>query len=121
MKSFLASAPFLFFAMLLSSPARADITPPEAESCVGKAAGDACVYNGAGACQDQTCTGIDYAHWDHDASSQPPSTTYACLKCVADDSACSIGKQATARRVAPWLLAGAFSLLFVVARRRRQS
>jgi hypothetical protein len=75
--------------------------------------------------------------------------TYACLKCVVgtatvtstatstqtaantnadggtppsnDDSACSVGKQVTVKRVAPWLLAGAFSLLFVFARRRRQS
>jgi hypothetical protein len=36
-----------------------------------------------------------------------------------DDSACSIGKQITAKRVAPWLLAGAFSLLFLFGRRRR--
>jgi hypothetical protein len=37
-----------------------------------------------------------------------------------DDSACSIGKQITAKRIAPWLLAGAFSLLFLFGRRRRR-
>jgi hypothetical protein len=36
-----------------------------------------------------------------------------------DDGSCSIGKQATAKRVAPWLLAGTFSLLFLLRRRRR--
>jgi hypothetical protein len=148
MKSFLASAPFLFVVMFAGSPARADMVPPETQPCVGKAAGDACVYIGAGTCQNQTCSKLDYANWDRDASSSPPSMTYACVKCIAgtstdtgtntntatntntdggapppakDDGACSIGKQATAKRIAPWLLAGAFSLLFVVARRRRQS
>lgn len=36
-----------------------------------------------------------------------------------DDGACSIGRAATAKRVAPWLLAASFSLLFLFARRRR--
>ena len=36
-----------------------------------------------------------------------------------DNGSCSVGKQATAKRVAPWLMAGAFSLLFLLARRRR--
>ena len=151
MKSLLAQASLMAMAILLSPIARADVAPPETQPCQGKAAGDACVYNGDGSCQNQTCSKADYAHWDRDASSGPPSMTYSCLKCIAgtttatatstatstqsatnanadggappsnDDSACSIGKQVTAKRVAPWLLAGAFSLLFVFARRRRQS
>ena len=151
MKFLLASASLLVTSMLISLSARADLAPPETQPCLGKAAGDACVYNGAGTCQSQTCSKLDYAHWDRDASSGPPSTIYACLECIAgastatptstatstqtaantntdggtlpsnDDSACSIGKQVTAKRVAPWLLAGVFSLLFVIARRRRQS
>jgi hypothetical protein len=177
MKFTLASASLVALATLLATPARADVAPPETEPCQGKTTGDACVYNGSGTCQTQTCSKLDYAHWDRDASSSPPSATYACLKCIAgttmptstatstatdtdtatatatattsttatatptatattsttatqtdsdpppakDDSACSIGKQVTAKRVAPWLLAGAFSLLFVFARRRRQS
>jgi hypothetical protein len=36
-----------------------------------------------------------------------------------DNGSCSVGKQAAATRVAPWLMAGAFSLLFLFARRRR--
>ena len=141
MKSILASAPFLLAALLLASPARADVAPPETQPCVGKAAGAACVYNGNGTCQTQTCSKLDYANWDRDASSSPPSTTYTCVKCligtttgtdtatntsadggppsVNDSGSCSIGRQATVKRVAPWFLAGAFSLLFLFGRRRR--
>jgi hypothetical protein len=136
MKILLASAPILFAAMLLGTAARADVAPPETEPCVGKAAGAACAYNGAGTCQSQTCL-------------SPSAGGYACLECITstntntttntntvtatntntdggtppskDDGACSIAKQATAKRVAPWLLAGAFSLLFLFGRRRRQS
>ena len=45
-----------------------------------------------------------------ESGSPPPSE---------DDSGCSIGKSTTAKRIAPWLLAGAFSLLFLFGRRRR--
>jgi hypothetical protein len=138
---FLASALFLFSAMLFGASARADVAPPETQPCVGKAAGDACVYNGNGTCQMQTCSKSDYYNWDRDASSSPPITTYDCVKCIvgtttgtstatntnADggtppsngDSSCSIGRQGTAKRIAPWLMAGAFSLLFLFGRRRR--
>ena len=37
-----------------------------------------------------------------------------------DHGSCSVGKQGAAKRVAPWLMAGAFSLLFQIARRRRR-
>lgn len=145
MKFLLALPPILFAAMLAGAPARADVAPPETSPCVGKAAGDACVYGGAGTCQNQTCSKSGYYNWDRDASSSPPITSYACVKCIVgtgtttatdtttntnpdggappskDDGACSIGKQATAKRVAPWLLAGAFSLLFLFRHRRRQS
>jgi len=196
MKYSLASATLLMTTLFLGVPARADVAPPEMQPCQGKAVGDACVYNNAtGICLNQTCSRLDYANWNHDASAGPPSTTYTCLECMntttytvtstktntttatttptdtatatvtatttpantatatdtatdtttptntatatntvtatstntdngtppsSDDSACSIGKQAVAKKVAPWLLAGAFSLLFVVARRRRR-
>jgi len=124
------------FAILLSAlllwalPARADIPPPETEPCVGKQVGAACTYNdAAGTCQNETCV--------------KPTSSYACVMCMVgsatatntdtatitksdggappanDDSACSVGKQITAKRVAPWLLAFAFSLLFLFGRRRR--
>jgi len=118
----------LLAAFLLSStPALADVPPPETEPCVGKAAGSACTYNGPGTCQNQICT-------------RPTSGDYACVKCVTgtdtgtatttttdsdpqpaqDDSACSIGTHVTARRVAPWVLAAACSLLFFARRHRRR-
>jgi hypothetical protein len=37
-----------------------------------------------------------------------------------DNGSCSVGRQTAAKRVAPWLMAGAFSLLFLFARRRRR-
>jgi len=130
MKSFLVCAPILFAVLLLSAPARADLAPPETSPCVGKVAGAACSFNNAaGTCQSQTCL-------------SPSAGGYACLECITststgtttatntttdggappskDDGSCSIGKQVTAKRVAPWLLAGTFSLLFLF-RRRRQS
>jgi hypothetical protein len=165
MKSTIGLAILVAAVPLLGFPARADVAPPETEPCLSKQAGDACTYNNAsGTCLDQTCSKIDYANWDRDASWPPPSMTYACVECIVgttatttttatatatttttatttantntntttktnadggappanDDSACSIGKQITAKRVASWLLAGAFSLLFLFGRRRRR-
>ena len=37
-----------------------------------------------------------------------------------DNGACSIGKQSSATGAAPWLLAAAFSSLFLIGRRRRR-
>jgi hypothetical protein len=102
--------------------------------------GDACTFGGAGTCQNQTCGRLDYAHWDRDASPSPPSMSYSCLECITgtgtststdtnadggtppsnDGSACSVGRQTAAKRIAPWLLASAFSLFFLFGRRRRR-
>jgi hypothetical protein len=107
--------------------ARADAVPPDQYSCdgLGKQAGDACTTADGrpGLCQmSDDCLGKDLAHWDRDASTRPPVTTYACPKCVAvpDDSACSIGSSSPSHRFAPWTLAAAFSLLFLARRHRRQ-
>lgn len=135
MKSAIALVTLSFALVFFGNAARADVPPPETEPCVGKQAGDACTYNGSGTCQNQTCSKLDYANWDQDASSSPPSTTYACVKCVVgtstdtntdggtppseDDGGCSIGQHSTAKRVVPWLMAATFSLLFLSRRRRR--
>jgi len=143
MKSAISLTTFVSAMLFLGVAAHADVPPPETEPCVGKQPGDACVYNGSGTCQNQTCSRLDYANWDQDASPSPPSTTYACVKCVAglptdtntatdtstsadggeppsdDDSGCSIGRRSATQRVVPWLLAAAFSLLFLRRRRRR--
>jgi hypothetical protein len=130
MKYFLACAPILFATLLLGTPALADLAPPETSPCTGKAAGATCSFNNAaGTCQNETCL-------------SPSAGGYACLECITstntntntttttntdggapakDNGSCSIGKQVTAKRVAPWLLAGTFSLLFLFGRRRRQS
>lgn len=166
----------------LAGTARADVPPPETQPCSGKQVGAACTYNGAGTCQESTCSRLDYAHWDRDASSSPPSMNYACVKCLpltntntntatetetgtdtdtdtdtdtgtdtdtrtasntntntslvtdtdtntstdtgkdtaGGDDGCSIARTSTGKRIAPWLLAGAFSLIFLFGRRRRR-
>ena len=142
MKSTLRPALLLSAVCFVALPARADVAPPENEPCLGKGVGAACTYGTAGTCQSQTCTKLDYAGWNHDASAGPPSTSYACVQCVTgtststntgtntnadggdspskDSGACSIGKQSPAKRAAPWLLAAGFSSLFLIGRRRRR-
>jgi hypothetical protein len=116
---------FLAFAL----PVRADVPPPETEPCVGKQVGDACTYkDAAGACQNQTCVRISgsYACVACNVTSPTATDTATLTKSdggeppAKDDSACSIGKPITAKRVAPWLVAGSFSLLFLLGRRRRR-
>jgi hypothetical protein len=116
--------------LALGTPARADLAPPETTPCQGKQAGTVCTYNNAaGTCQNQTCSN--------------PRGSYACIECItsatstntttttlttnagaeppaAGDGACAIGKPLAIKRTAPWLLAGAFSLLFLFGRRRRR-
>jgi hypothetical protein len=136
----LATAP-----MLVGARAYADVAPPETEPCQAKSAGTACTYSGhAGTCQDQTCTKLDYYGWNRDASAAPPTTSYDCRMCVTattsntavntatgtttdtststdDGGWCAIGKPQTMKRLGPWLLGAAFSLLFVFGKRRKQS
>jgi hypothetical protein len=246
MRTTLRLAVLLSLTFPLAATARADVLPPEVGACQSKQAGEPCTYNGSGTCQNQTCSRLDYSRWDRDASSGPPTTSYACLMCLtgtitgtatstarptdttttatstptetatvtatvtptetptatatqtetsqptatttatdtatsmpivaptktdtdtasrpgptdtstsgttappsstntttvttpgtssptatttttkddspppSDDSACSIGQHQAAKRIAPWLLAGAFSLLFLFGRRRRR-
>ncbi len=67
----------------LAAVAQADIPPPNTAGCQSKSAGAACKTDGdaSGSCVTQTCSKLDYAHWDKDASSSPPSRNYDCLKC----------------------------------------
>jgi hypothetical protein len=83
--SWLVSASFAFAVVALPNLVRADVIPDEVAACQGKAAGDHCPQ---GACTKSTCTRLDYANWDRDASAAPPSKTESCLKCLpADDDA----------------------------------
>jgi hypothetical protein len=128
-------------------PVRADVIPPEVDACRNKAVGAACSTSGlTGSCQNQTCHRLDYSSWDRDASASPPSMAYACVECTTatdtntststgtntatnndggdsptkDSGSCSIGTPSAAKRVAPWLLAAAFSSLFLIGRKRRR-
>jgi hypothetical protein len=67
--------------LLFSGSVHADVVPQEVYACNNLSAGSSC-DNGAGVCQDSTCSRIDYAHWDRDASAMPPSSSYSCKKCV---------------------------------------
>jgi hypothetical protein len=77
-------------ALLLSGSARADVPPPDTLDCRTAKEGDACSPDGQsadggtkpGACRKSTCTKLDYANWNKDASASPPSVEYECLKCV---------------------------------------
>jgi len=119
---------FVLSSLLLVGAARADVAPPNLEPCVGKAIGALCLTDTAvpGTCQDTTCQRLDYAHWDRDASSSPPSASYPCVLCTAiikdippaEGCSCTLGKGSLAKRAAPWLMAGAFALLFRFSRRR---
>jgi len=132
----------LALSLLLAGMAKADVPPLDTEPCRTKAAGAACTYNGAaGTCESASCNRLDYANWNRDASASPPTTSYACVVCKPGtttgtltttgtatdsgtdpaekkDTGCQIGGL-TARRAAPWMMAGSFSLLFLFVRRRR--
>jgi hypothetical protein len=77
-------------ALWLSGSARADVPPPDTLDCRTAKEGDACSPDGQsadggtkpGACRKSTCTKLDYANWNKDASASPPSVEYECLKCV---------------------------------------
>lgn len=120
----------------LSIPAYADPVPPDVWACQGKVVGAACVVDGgAGVCQAATCTKLVMV----DGSSTPMQVS--CSSCVkgladggsgaggsgaggqaaSDDGSCAIGSGGRVSQVGPWLLAGVFSLLFLVRRRRRRS
>ena len=194
MKDVIGPVVSLAIVMCLATSVRADVVPPDTAACSGKQAGDVCTVSfsdaGPSSCQNATCSKLDYAHWDRDASSGPPTASYACLKCApdtttntqtvtdtrtatetptttqtaagsqtatetptathttsdtqtatslpvtvtsagtdtstndqppaGDDGGCSLGQHGTARRLAPWLLAASFSLLFLFVRRRRR-
>jgi hypothetical protein len=128
---------------LWSVPALADVTPPEEEACMSAAKGQTCTLGfssssnqGAkGTCQDSTCGHIDYQHWD---GGHPGSVQYACLKCltpdgglpvlvdggspVAEDKSTggcsSLSTSSTAKEFGAIAIAGSFSLLFLLRRRR---
>jgi hypothetical protein len=116
MKALLRSLALSLPMLLGPVAARADIPPAEVEDCRGKKANDSCtnsVLAKPGTCKNDTCTS---------AKPDGTSSSYECVKCVAgsssDDGGCTVGKPGAARKIGPWFLAGLFSLLFVVKRRR---
>ncbi len=120
MKAWFAVSTLLVSLVLAAPQSRADALPIDAWDCQGKKAGDGCSTTNTGktdgTCKEDLCT---TPKWDAAAVS------YACLKCIpgappGDDGACTVGKQSSVKRVGPWLLAGAFSLLFMLGRRRRR-
>lgn len=123
----------LFAALtLLADAAAADVPPPGLDECRGHDAGSSCTFMGAaGTCRATTCSRIDYAGWDRDASSTPPTLNYACTLCVtggasdasttpatpASSGGCSVGD--ASRAVGPWAIAAVPLALLLLARRRR--
>jgi len=138
------SASLVFvIAVTLGAHVRADIPPPDVEPCTGKAAGAACTYTTAGTCQNSTCSspspppsGSSYAclrcmtgtttgtQTDTGAGTGTPiataTNTQTETQTSKDSGSCSVGNASGAGRIAPWLLAAGFSLLFLFGRRRRR-
>ena len=114
MKHWLATGSVAVLILFACPTIFADVAPPE---CWEKKVGDACtnlLTDKAGSCRDDTCTSVK-----PDAA----PVTSQCLTCTGDppldDGACTIGKHRMVGRTGPWLLAGLFSVLFLIGRRRR--
>lgn len=126
MKAILSSL-FIFVASIPLA-AHADVTPPDVQACfeTGGSEGSKCTLNGtSGTCQKSTCARLDYSHWD---GGMPGSIQYDCLKCivaVSEDSSSSSGgcgsvaRPSTPKELGALFIAGSFSLLFLLKRRRR--
>ena len=69
---------------LFAELARADVLPPDAQPCLGKAVGAACP---GGACANSTCSRYDYL--------THTTVNFACLRCVQ-------GAQPTPVPATPW-------------------
>jgi hypothetical protein len=143
MKSSLHASLVLVVTVAISTRALADIPPADVEPCRGKTAGAACTYEGtAGTCQDGTCVspspppnGSTYAclrcvtgtatSTQTSPATATPTSTGTSTQTGTDTSTsnsgwCSVGNSSGMDRTAPWLMAAAFSLLFLLARRRQQ-
>jgi len=90
--SFAAAAALVV--LFAPSLARADVPPPNAEGCNGKAAGDTCeMASGAsGRCAATRCNRLDYSQRD----GGPPGTVeYDCVLCSSADAGPEGSSQAT--------------------------
>lgn len=74
--------------LVLTAPglASADAIPPDVQACDMQTMGAMCTIpdgsRAMGTCAMDTCHRLDYAHWDRDASTGPPSVAYDCVRCV---------------------------------------
>lgn len=130
--------------------ARADVIPPDEDACQRMGsylpAGTMCrVEPGGrdGTCEDATCSRLDYAGWDRDASASPPTRTFPCTKCTgpaadagttpppadmgtttpppaADDDGCSVTPRGRDGALGGFVAASAALALVVALRRRRR-
>ncbi len=134
---FLSASLALALAVGFESTARADVVPPDVDACSGKAVGAACkIDDSAGTCIKTKCSKLDYAGWDRDASSSPPTIEYDCVTCAVgtapapsdggtaptstpakSDGGCSFG---VARRAGPFALAAIPGVVLALVRRRRR-
>ncbi len=124
--------------LLLVGTASADVPPPGFDECRAHDAGTSCILAGvAGTCRATSCSRIDYAGWNRDASATPPTITYACTLCQtgptsdagndastatsppASSGGCSVAE--VERAVGPWALAALPLALALLSRRRKAS
>ncbi len=119
--------------LLLVGTASADVPPPGLEECRARDAGTSCMLGSvAGTCRATTCSRLDYAGWNRDASASPPTITYACTLCqtgaatdggnvapTSDSGGCSVAD--VGRAAGPWALAALPLAIALLSRRRRAS
>lgn len=124
--------------LLLVGTASADVPPPGFEECRAHDAGTSCMLGSvAGTCRATTCSRIDYAGWNRDASATPPTVMYACTLCQtgaatdagndaattpstpASSGGCSVAD--VGRAVGPWALAALPLAIALLSRRRRRA
>jgi len=76
-------------ALAVAAPAWADVIRPAEAECKEKKKGDACrAGDGAGVCEESTCSRKDYS------GGVPPKTkAVPCLKCVAKAGAPDAGRR----------------------------
>jgi hypothetical protein len=84
--------------MGLPGGAQADVPPPDTWACRDVNEGAACdpddqrplagadAGSKRGTCRKATCSKLDYASWNKDASASPPTLMYECLKCMVGDN-----------------------------------
>lgn len=138
-----AIVPAFAFLLIVPAVAGADVLPPEVAACQNRKEGDSCqveMTTVKGTCLKSKCKRLDYANWNRDMMSSPPTVEYDCLLCTTVDGgttapaadlgngtknggSCSVSRTSagagTGWIAVPWAAAAVLLGLALVRRRRR--